>query len=90
VKLSIIHKFHSNHGAQRAQPVEREGRVAVDMLPRLEVIADEHRIESDGFRLAGEVEQLCRRELFGRRLVSELDPGGPVPCRCCRIDSEVL
>jgi hypothetical protein len=35
------------------------------MLPGLEVITDEGRIEADGLRLAGEVQQLSRRELFG-------------------------
>ena len=49
--------------------------MAIDMLPGLEVIADEGRIEADRLRLAGEVQKLSRRELFGRRLVSELEHG---------------
>ena len=40
---------------QRAQPGERERRMAIDMLPGLEVVADEGRIEARGFGLAGEV-----------------------------------
>jgi hypothetical protein len=49
--------------------------MAIDMLPRLEVIADEGRIEADRLRLDREVQELCGRELFGRRLVSELEHG---------------
>ena len=47
--------------------------MTIDVLPRLEVIADEHRLKSHGLGQASEVEQLAGRELFGRRLVSELE-----------------
>jgi len=52
----------------------------VDMLPRLEVIADEHRFEPGLLGVNGEVEQLAGRELFGRRLVSELEHGDASLC----------
>ena len=66
--------------AERAQPDQRGRRVAVDMLPRLEVVADERRVEADLLGHDSEIEQLRGRELFGRRLVSELEHGGvPYP-----------
>src|ERR1700730_9113144 len=60
-------------GAQRAQPRQREGRMAVDVLPWLKVIADEDRIEPDFLGKTREAQQLARRELLRRCLVSELD-----------------
>ena len=44
--------------AERAQPGERERRMAADMPPRLEMVADEHRIEADRLRLDRELQQL--------------------------------
>ncbi len=58
-------------GAERAEPDERGGRVAIGMLPRLEVVADEDQVEADLLGEAGEIEQLARAELLGRGLVSE-------------------
>src|SRR5437899_1529281 len=46
--------------------------MAAGVLPRLEMIADEDRVEPDLLGQAGKVQQLARSELFGRRLVSEL------------------
>src|SRR5580704_6037431 len=43
----------------------------VGVLPRLEMVADEYRIEADLLGQTREVEQFARPELFGRRLVSE-------------------
>jgi hypothetical protein len=60
-------------GAERAQPRQREGRMAVDVLPWLKVIADEDRIEADFLGKTREAQQLARRELLRRCLVSELD-----------------
>ena len=57
--------------AQRTEPCQRERRVAAGVPPRLEMIADEHGLEADLFREAGEVEQLARGELLGRRLVAQ-------------------
>src|SRR4051794_17055544 len=59
--------------AQRAQPGQREGRMTVDMLPWLKVIADKDRIEPDFLGKTREAQQLARRELLRRCLVSELD-----------------
>src|SRR5262245_33846553 len=59
--------------AQRAEPRERERRMAVDVLPRLKVVADEDRVEADFLGKAREAQQLVRRELLRRGLVSELD-----------------
>jgi hypothetical protein len=47
--------------------------MAVNVVPWLKVIADEHRIEPDFLGKTGEAQQLARRELFRRCLVSELD-----------------
>src|SRR5207237_5899893 len=72
-------------GAQCAQPCQGERRMAVDMLPRLKVVADEDRIEADFLGKAREAQQLARRELLRRCLVSELDhrtsPGWRRSCR---------
>src|SRR5216684_5756687 len=58
-------------GAERAEPDERRRRVPVGMLPRLEMVADEDRVEPDLFGEAREIEQLLRGELLGRGLVSK-------------------
>jgi hypothetical protein len=47
--------------------------MAVDMLPWLKVVADEDRIETDFLGKTREAQQLARRELLRRCLVSELD-----------------
>src|SRR3954471_2491100 len=47
--------------------------MAVDMLPRLKVVADEDRVEADLLGKTREPQQLTRRELLRRCLVSELD-----------------
>ena len=47
--------------------------MAVDVLPWLEVVADEDRIETDFLGKAREAQQPARRELLRRGLVSELD-----------------
>src|SRR5258707_15851286 len=60
-------------GAQRAQPGQREGRMTIDVLPWLKVIADKDRIEPDFLGKTREAQQLARRELLRRCLVSELD-----------------
>src|SRR5205814_10301783 len=56
---------------KRAEPDERRRRVPVGMLPRLEMVADEDRVEADLLGEAREIEQLLRGELLGRGLVSE-------------------
>jgi hypothetical protein len=43
------------------------------VLPWLKVVADEDRIETDFLGKTREAQQLARRELFRRCLVSELD-----------------
>src|SRR5262249_56574424 len=60
-------------GTQRPKPCQRKRRMAVDMLPWLEVVADEDRVEADFLSKAREVQQLTRRKLLRRSLVSELD-----------------
>src|ERR1700754_3199127 len=67
------HDHARRSGAQRAQPCQREGRMAVHVLPWLKVVADEDRIETDLLGKAREAQQLARRELLRRSLVSELD-----------------
>src|SRR6266513_6291488 len=52
-------------------PGEGKRRVAVGVAPRLEVVADEDRIESVVLGGDREVEQLARAELLGRGLVAE-------------------
>ena len=47
--------------------------MAVGVLPGLEVIADEDRVEAALLGVTRELQQLARRELLGRRLVSELE-----------------
>ena len=49
--------------------------MAVNVLPGLEVVADEHRFEAGFLGVRGIVEQPGGRELFGGRLVSELEHG---------------
>src|SRR5689334_14880401 len=46
--------------------------MSAGMLPRLEVVADKHRVEPDLLGQAGKLQQLAWSELFGRGLVSEL------------------
>ena len=53
-----------------SQAIE-DGRVAVGVLPGLEVVADEHGVEADLLRGAGKIEQLVRPELLSGRLVSD-------------------
>ena len=60
-------------GTQRAQPRQGERRMAIDVLPWLKVVADEDRIETDFLGKTREIQQLARRELLRRCLVSELD-----------------
>src|SRR6516165_1039329 len=67
------HNDARRSGAQRAKPRQREGRMAVDVLPWLKVVADEDRIETDFLGKTREAQQLARGELLRRRLVSELD-----------------
>src|SRR5262245_54073507 len=43
----------------------------VGVLPGLEVVADEHRVEPDLFGEARKIQQLARPELFGRGFISE-------------------
>src|SRR5215213_7178891 len=43
----------------------------VSVLPRLEMIADENRVEPDFLGKTREIEQIGRAELLGRGLVSE-------------------
>ena len=59
-------------GAHRAHPGDRVRRMAALVAPRLEVIADEHRVEPDPFGLDGETQQFPGSELFGGRLVAQL------------------
>ena len=56
---------------QGAEPGEGEGSVAAGVPPRLEVIADDHRVEADLLGEDAEVEELSWSELFGGRLVAE-------------------
>src|SRR5208282_808741 len=70
------HDDAAGGGAERAEPGQRGGGVAVGVLPRLEVVADEDGVEADFFREDGEVEQLPRAELFGGGLVAEFEHGG--------------
>src|SRR5207253_2551819 len=58
-------------GAERAEPGERVRRMAVGMLPWLEMVADEHRVETDLFGQARKIQEFARSELLGRGLVSE-------------------
>src|SRR5271170_346558 len=58
--------------AERAEPSERRRRMAVSVLPRLEMVADKDRVEPDRFGQTRKVEQFTRSKLFGRRFVSEL------------------
>src|SRR5215831_9117432 len=58
--------------AERRQPGKRERRMAAGVFPGLEVVADKHRVEPDVLGEAGKLQQLAWSELFGRRLVSEL------------------
>jgi hypothetical protein len=51
--------------------------MAVDVLPWLKVVADEDRIETDLLGKTREAQQIGRRELLGRRLVSEFDHRTP-------------
>src|SRR5262249_17636189 len=67
------HDHARRFGAQCAEPRQRERRMAVDVLPRLKVVADEDRVEADFLGKAREAQQLARRELLRRGLVSELD-----------------
>src|SRR5215468_8982649 len=46
--------------------------MSTGMLPWLEMVADEHRVEPDLLGQAGKIQEFARSELFGRRLVSEL------------------
>src|SRR5438045_2309651 len=74
-------------GAQRTQPRQRERCMTVDVLPWLEMIADEDRIETDFLGKTREAQQFARRKLLRRRLVSELDHRTPLlagagRCRC--------
>src|SRR6516164_5780511 len=46
--------------------------MSAGMLPRLKVVADKDRVEADRLGQTRELQQLARPELFGRRLVSEL------------------
>src|SRR5262249_27596521 len=59
-------------GAERPEPGERVGRMPAGVLPRLKMVADKDRVEADRLGQARELQQLARPELFGRRLVSEL------------------
>src|SRR3954462_8313440 len=68
------HNDARRSGAQRAEPGQREGRMTIDVLPRLKVIADKDRIETDFLGKTREAQQLARRELLCRCFVSELDP----------------
>ena len=56
---------------QRAEPRQRERSVAAGVPPRLEMIADEHRLEADLLREAGKLEQLARSELLRRGFVAQ-------------------
>src|SRR4051812_37270381 len=47
--------------------------MAVDVLPRLKMVTDEDGIEADFLGKTRKAQQLARRELLRRRLVSELD-----------------
>src|SRR5215472_3189557 len=64
--------------AKSAQPGQRERCVPAVVPPRLQVIADEYRVESDRFCEHREVEELGRAELLGGRLVSEPDHAAPI------------
>src|SRR5438552_3687303 len=55
--------------------------MTVGMLPGLEVVADEYRVEADLFRQAGEVEQFARAELLSRGLVSEFQHLSLLSCQ---------
>ncbi len=55
----------------RAEPGERERRVAARVAPRVEVVADDDAVEAKPFRRDAELEQLARTELLGRSLPSE-------------------
>ena len=58
--------------AECPEPGEREDGVAVDVLPGLEMVADEDGIETALLGHDREIQQLAWRELFRRRLVPEL------------------
>ena len=57
--------------SDRREPREREWCVSIGMPPRLEVVADENRVETVVLGGDGEIEQLARAELLGRGLVAE-------------------
>jgi hypothetical protein len=62
-----------------------DGRVAVGVAPRRELIADENRIEADFFGDAAESEQVARGKLLSRGLVTQLDRSAHFPANrsCC-------
>src|SRR5207247_6038925 len=54
-----------------AEPGERERGMAVGVAPRLEVVADEHRVEATEFSRTRKPNEHGRSELLGRSLVAE-------------------
>ena len=58
---------------ERAQPGERERRVAAGVAPRLKVVADENRVEADLLGEATELQKVARTELLRRCFVAQFD-----------------
>ena len=56
----------------RGEPCRGEWRAPTRVSPRLEVIADPHAVESGLLSVNGELDELARRKLLRRRLVTEL------------------
>jgi hypothetical protein len=77
----VISKGRShNRGAERnalgplsscREPGHCKGRVPIGVTPRLEVVADEHALETVLFGGDSKIEQLPRAELLGRSLIAE-------------------
>ena len=57
--------------AERGQPGEREGRMAIGVAPGLVMVADHDAVEPIALGLDGELHQLPRPELLGRCLVAK-------------------
>jgi hypothetical protein len=75
------HDAGADDGARGAfsespQPGKRVGRVPAGMPPGLEMIAHHDRVETDGFRVHCELEQLAWMKLLGRSFVSQFQHGG--------------
>ena len=58
--------------AERAEPAHRERRMPAVVAPRLQVVADEHRVEAALLGQHAVAQQLGRRELLVGRLVPDI------------------